>query len=236
MANETLKTYCLVTNRFGTQIQYYFVGVSSVQVQKNATITDYPTQEGTQFSDYKYRELQSITIQFNINGLIKTGVYSLTGDNYEYLSKDDIKDLFDSWYEDNTFITIKTREEEFTNYVVSGISWAEDDNNMGSWKPSVTFREVRVAEIEEIEFEFPETNQDSAANSSSTENGDNNGNSVTYDTSEATASILGGAGAGATVGAIVGSIIPIPGATLVGAAIGGLGGMLINAGKSFGWW
>lgn len=231
MANTAL--YCLVTNLQGTQTQYYFKGVQSANIQKSATLTDYPTQEGTQFSDYKYRELQTITIQFSINGLIQTGVFSLQGDVYTYLTKDDIKDLFQNWYEDNTFITIKTREEEFTNYVVSGIQWTEDNSNLGSFHPTLTFREVRVATIEQIEFEFPGTQQDNAANTPSTEGGQNNGNSTSF--SEGSASWVGSVGGLAAAGAIVGSVIPGVG-TLAGAIVGGIGGLIINAGNSFGWW
>lgn len=228
----TNKTHRITTNIDGNEHQYYFWGVSSTSISKSATMTEYPTQEGTQFSDYKYRDLITLSLTINVTSYVSTfNPYEIINQNntqvQRKLSIDDLKELITNWYESNTFLNIRTREDEFYNYQLTSISFNEDDN-YGAWQPTLTFKETRIANIEQVSYQFPGTPEDDASNSPSDTRGPNNGNDVAY-TSE---SIVGGVAAGAAVGAAIGSIFPGAG-TAIGAGIGaavGLFGELVN------WW
>lgn len=237
----TERTYRITTNKDGVEHQYYFWGVSRASINKNASITEYPTQEGTGFADHKYRELETVTIDLNVTELVDTHhPYSIIGNVHSKLTVNELKDLIKYWFESDTFLNIRTTQEEFLNYQLQSYSFTEDKESFYAWRPSLTFREVRVTNVESLAYQFPGTAEDGASNTPSATRGPNNGNNVEYEDEITASSVVGGTAAGAAigagVGAIVGSIIPGAG-TAAGAVLGAKIGSFVGlAGEAFGWW
>lgn len=197
---------------------YYLTGVSNVNSNRNATVTQYPTVSGKSISDNMYVEPKTcgFTIVISsIYGSIQRVVYSESKISQD-LTISDIKQFIKDWQTNATRLNITTFEDYFSDMVLNSITTNEDGSSgIGTWSATLQFTEVRVAEVSEVKLEFPANEQESANNNSEQDLGSDNGS-----TAGEIGSMVGSTGIGAAAGAAIGSIIPGIG-TGIGAMIGG---------------
>lgn len=199
---------------------YYLQGVSNVSGTKRSTVTQYTTPSGTKISDNAFVEPKSLTfsiltshIATNTQKILKSGDKEL-----QPLTIQDIKDVINEWQDNAIRLNITTFEGYYPNMILSQTQTTEGDN-LGVWQPTLTFTEVRQADVQYIKLDFPQDAQEKADGTSEQDLGADNGTSV--------GKVIGGAGAGALAGAAIGSFFPGPG-TAIGAGIGAVVGFFTS--------
>lgn len=195
---------------------YYLTGVSNVSSDKRSTITQYTTPAGPKISDNAFVEPKSLTfsiltshIATNNQKILRSGSNELNELNIQ-----DIKDIINEWQDKAIRLNITTFEGYYPNMVLSHTQITEGDN-LGIWQPTLTFTEVRQAQVRYVHLDFPADALEKANGNSEQQLGNDNGTSV--------GTVLGSAASGALAGAAIGSFFPGPG-TAIGAGIGAVVG------------
>lgn len=200
---------------------YYLTCVSNVTATRAAVVTQYPTVSGKSISDNMYVQPKTCTFQVMVSSIYGTQqkyVNPVTKNTVQ-LTAEEVKNAIILWQEDAVRLNITTFEDSFSNMVVNNIATNEDGSSgIGTWSATLQFTEVRVAQIQEVKLDFPETPEESANNNSETNLGADNG-SVAAEVG----SFVGNVGGGAALGAAVGSVIPG-----IGTAVGAVGGAVVG--------
>mgnify|MGYP007084309091 CR=1 FL=1 len=214
--------------------KYYLKAVTTINNNLSTTLTSYPTPEGTPMSDNAYREPYSINVSLISSELTQIkNIYYYDEDSKleKTISSEELKNLLNEWKENFTRLILQTRHYQFTNMIITNMSWSDDSNNLGQFNPSVTFSECRVASVYSEKLGPFEGYESEPKYNPEMSLGNSNGNpagEVAYDT-------ITGALGGAAAGAAIGSVIPGIG-TAIGAAVGGVWGAISSFGKGIGWW
>lgn len=212
----------LIEDKYTNNI-YYLTGVSNVSGSRRTTITNYTTPSGRKISDNAFVEPQTVSFTINTSHLAMTPQKIIRGNSPQLseLTVQEIKDTIYEWQTKAIKLNITTFEGYYTNMVISEVSTTEGDE-LGVWKPSITFKEVREATAEFVELDFPKDSEEKANGNEEQPLGADNGVSAGD-----VGSVLGGAAAGALAGAAIGSLFPGPG-TAIGAAIGAVVGFFVG--------
>ena len=202
-----------------TNALYYFIGVKDVRAETRATLTEYSTPSGKRITDSYYVNPQTISFQLLTSSIAMTRQRVLQHNETELntLTITDLKTLIRSWINSGTRLNITSFEGYYENMVMESLT-EEEGERMMQWTPTMSFKQVRVANAETIQLENAVDAEEQADNNSETNLGANNG-SVAGDVGSA----LGQTGIGALAGAALGSVIPGIG-TAVGAVLGGVVG------------
>lgn len=206
--------------------KYYLKAVTGTQNSSRTTITTYPTTEGTPMSDNAYREPYTITITLTSSELNKSkNIVDTENENALATDMKLLRDIFFNWKENYTRLIIQTRHKQYTNMIVTDISWNDNNSNLGKFDPTVQLTECRVASIY-TEIQGPFKGYESEPTYTPEQyHGNSNGLSIT--------GTLGGVAAGALIGAKIGGVLGHP---IIGAVVGGVGGAIFAFGKGTGWW
>lgn len=200
---------------------YYLTCVSNVTATRSAVVTQYPTVSGKSISDNMYVQPKTCTFQVMVSSIYGTQqkyVNPITKNTIQ-LTAEEVKNAIILWQEDAIRLNITTFEDTFQNMVVNSIATNEDGSSgIGTWSATLQFTEVRVAQIQEVKLDFPESSQESANDNSEQSLGSDNG-SVAAEVG----SFVGNVGGGAAIGAAVGSVIPG-----IGTAVGAVGGAVVG--------
>lgn len=203
--------------------EYYIDGTMLDTVTKTNSLTSYPTIEGTSFSDHYYREPDSIGFQINSSGVSKSLVYSKSENSFgatvqKFYKPDEISDLVKSWFKNATRVTVVAGNDvhtaRFDNMVLKSYSWT--DNDMDSFRPSLSFEEARVQTLRTAKINNPDAYYQAAYGDTISLGG-----AVAVESSFNFGSTLIATGIGAAIGAKFG-----PWGALAGGAIGFLGSLL----------
>ena len=229
---ETYKNLCITYQHINednsvTSHMYLLSGISGVTGGKQSTITQYTTPSGKKISDHMYINPRTLSFTINTSNIAmnpnKHFENSVLVDDFSNV--ENIKSTINTWIEEGYRLTIQTFEDHYTNMVLTNITVNEDSSGLGVWNPTLTFDEVRVATVQTIQLEFPQSNRESANENSTQPTGPDNGNDAGV-----TGNALGNIGGAALLGASVGRIFG-PWGALIGGAIGavvGFGNWLIN--------
>ena len=193
---------------------YYLTGVSSVSATKRSTITQYTTPSGSKISDNAFVEPKNLTFSILTSHIASHGQKILRSGRKEVeaLTLNELKEIINEWQDNAIRLNITTFEGYYPNMVLSQLQTTEGDT-LGMWQPTLTLVEVRQAQSEYLQLDFPLNAAEKADGTTEQNLGADNGTSV--------GTVLGSAGAGALAGAAIGSFFPGVG-TAVGAAIGGV--------------
>ena len=208
-----------------THNRYFIFGVMSISPTETVEVTDYPTSEGADISDHAYKSPSTLNMSLIIDSMDQANKsYYITPEGERFaLTYEKARNLLNTWMEDGTLVDINTMHGSYKNMILNSKSWTEDESNWTLFKPSLGFKEVRVAQLQVVTT--ASLNLSIAAdNSLETSTGPNNGNEC--DITGKIGSYLGTTAAGAGLGAAIGTFI-CPGAgTAIGAAIGGVAGFV----------
>lgn len=208
-----------------TGIKYYVKTMNNISQTKSATLTEYPTTEGTGITDHAYIEPNTVnftlqTSEFNHHS--QNVYYTGTANNTVEVDLNSIKNLIGEWYKNHTRLLVQTRLNQYDNMIITNISLTETNENRGEYNPTISLKECRIAHLyTELLGPF-EGIEIKPVYSQEYNMGTSNGASW-----EGT---LGAIAAGATVGGIIGGIF---GSAVIGAVVGGAVGAF---GYFVGWW
>lgn len=229
---DTIQTFYI--RDMSTDITYFFDGYLSSDIYEHATITSYPTLEGTPMSDYSYKELNTLTVSLAVSDINTSGRY-LTYSNGVYYAQGtaDLKKLIRSWQADATPLLVQTRTGQYKNMCLQTLSYKENEDSRGTFSPSLTLKEHRRAVLQTITLGPFNSAESRASSITETNTGNDSGTSI----ASAVGEVLGTAASGAVVGAVIGSAVghPVIGG-LVGGAVGAVGGAIKVWGRECGWW
>jgi hypothetical protein len=135
----------------------------------------------------------------------------------------DLKKLLFAWKEEFTRLTIQTRLYQYTNMIITGISFPEDNSNLGQFNPTITFSECRTASIYTEQYGPYDGYESKGTYDEEQDLGTSNGVSVGETVVDFGSSIIGGAVAGAAIGKFLGGK-----GVIVGAVIGGAWGLVTS--------
>lgn len=225
---------------------YYFKGSLLQNTTRTNTLTEYPTIEGTTFTDHYYREPESATFEVKASEISKSLVYSVeldsNGNRVEhYLTVEEVMELVTSWFKNAPRVTVTSLRFMFKNMVLQSYSWSDED--LSNFNPTLTFREAKVAKISEGVVENADlwykaaygTIQDVGGAAEVSQSPVNIGSAIGQ---AAGAAVVGGA-AGALVGLKIGAVFGPHGAAVgaaVGAGVGAVAGAVGSLANSFHWW
>lgn len=227
-----METSTIYIAEINTTRKYYLRSVSSIQNKTSKTITSYPTTEGTPMSDHSYRDPYDITVSLMASELSNhKNFYYIDAGNEVTITAKELKDLLFKWRDEDTRLILQTRQTQYNNMIITDISWADNNNNLGAFNPSITFSECRIASIYTKKLGPFEDETDSPRYNDEQNLGNSNGVNVGADLLDIGKSTLGAAAAGAAIG----SVIPVIG-TGTGALIGGIYGAVKSFGRKLGWW
>lgn len=222
----------------------YLYAVSNIANSSNTRLTSYPTTDGTSISDNAYREPYRISMNVSISEL-NTSKNSLvetdddTTENRNTPTMEDLKKLFFSWKENFTRLVLQTRHTQYTNMIITSISWNDNNNTYGTFNPSITFSECRVASIETISVGPCEDASTSASYSQESFRGIHNGSAIGSIASGAVAGTAIGIGGAVLLGASLGGKAGTLGGPLgiaIGAGVGLVAGTIYGIGNYLDWW
>lgn len=207
---------------------YFINGAMLNSTTRTNYMTEYPTIQGTPFSDHYYRELETTSFEMHTSDVSKPMVYLKESDENggvaeRNLSTDEVNDLIQRWFKDATRVTINSVEPNrflFNNMILQSYSWTDSD--LKSFSPQLTFKEARVQSIRTGVVE----NADAyyrAAYGDTISIGGADAAETSSNIGTALSAGLSGAVAGGWLGAKIGSIFPGWG-TAIGAGIGALVG------------
>lgn len=204
---------------------YYFKGSLLQNTTRTNTLTEYPTIEGTTFTDHCYREPESASFEVHASEISKSLVYSVEIDSdlvrhEHYLTVEEVIDLVAGWFKNAPRVTVTSLRFVFNNMVLQSYSWSDED--LSNFNPTLTFREARVARVVDGIVENADLWYQAAYGEIK-----DVGSPTSAQDEVNTASLLGSIGGWAAGGAIVGSIIPGVG-TVAGGVIGAGIGALVN--------
>lgn len=217
-----------------TGITYFFDGYISGSITEQATITSYPTIEGTPMSDYSYKELNTLTVSLAVSDLNASGRYlEYTGGVYYAQGTADLKKLIKSWQADATLLLVQTRTDQYENMCLQSLSYTESEDTRGTFAPTLTLKEHRRAVLQTIMLGPFDSAESRASSITESNTGNDSGTSVASAAGEVLGVGATGAIAGAKIGAMVGH--PVIGG-IVGGVVGIAGGILNVCGRELGWW
>ena len=198
--------------------QYFIMGTMLNNITRSNTLTDYPTVEGTSFSDHYYREPESVNFAIKSSDISKPLVYSVeldaAGGRVEReLSTNEVGELLARWFKYATRVEVTSMRYHFSNMVLQQYSWSDAD--LAIFNPTLTFKEARVQTLRVGIIVNPDQYYQAAY-------GDViavGGVAAVESPANFGSALMAGA-SGAAVGAAIGSVIPGLG-TAAGAVIGG---------------
>lgn len=207
---------------------YYFRGSLLGHTVRSNSITEYPTVEGTSFTDHYYREPESASFEVHASEISKSLVYVVELDDFGNESRNDltveeVTQLIENWFKHATRVRVVSIRFEFKNMILQSYSWA--DENLSVFNPTLTFKEAKVQGLRSVVV----SNVDQYYKASYGET-QNVGGATAYESPENLASVGATIGGYAIAGAAIGSFIPVVG-TGVGALVGAGVGVLANFNK-----
>lgn len=214
-----METIYIADNSLTNRPIYYFIGVVRANVNQHITVTEYPTTEGQSISDHAFLNLADISMSLINDHLSSTSNifnYESTG-KIKYLSIDEAKSLIETWKTEHHILTINTREHKIDKAVLSSYSNEENNQNRGTWEPTLGFKEIRISSIQINTQTFSADEETGVSNTDESSSGVDNGVST----------ILGTIGAYTAAGLAIGVFVPVPGARVVGVAVGAIVGSAI---------
>lgn len=208
-----------------THNRYFIFGVTSVSPTETLEITDYPTSEGSSISDHTYKSPNSLNMSLVIDSTDQSvKSYYVTKDGERHtLTYEHAKNMLVTWMVEGVLVDIQTMHGLFKNMVLNSKSWTEDERGWTAFKPTLGFREVRIAQLQIVTTESLNLSI-AADNSLETSTGPNNGNEC--DIAGEFGGYLGTTVAGAGLGAAIGTAFCPGVGTAIGAAIGGVVGFV----------
>lgn len=188
------RPFCITAKDDYKTVILYLNGLVSGSSNKQITVTQYSTPAGTKVSDHAYVEpaqWQCTLLcgnDFTVSPILKE---TLGNDELSVIDKNEVKNLFKTWSDNAYRLSIQTYEDHYDNMVITNISHPEGEQ-LGVYKPTISFQEVRVATI--TTKKFAASKIEIANDTPETTLGSDNGVTVTDVTSEiAVASAVSGA-------------------------------------------
>lgn len=202
---------------------YFFNGSLLESTTRQNTLTEYPTIEGTSFSDHYYREPETATFEVRSSEISKSLVYLKEldiagGVTNRELSTNDVNELLKRWFRTAPRVTVTSLRFNFENMVLQSYSWSDGDLSL--FVPKLTFKEARVQTMRTGVVNNPEQYYQAAYGDTVAVGG-----ATAVESQVSVGSVIMETASGAAIGAMIGSIIPGLG-TGVGALIGGAIGFL----------
>lgn len=229
------RPFCITATDDYKTVILYLNGLVSGSSNKQITVTQYATPDGTKVSDNAYVEpaqWQCTLLcgnDFTLSPILKE---TLGNDELSIIDKNEVKNLFKIWSDNAYRLSIQTYEDHYDNMVITNISHPEGEQ-LGVYKPTISFQEVRVATI--TTKKFAASKVEIANDTPEVDAGADNGVSTRYDeTSEVGANIAMGGAAGAAIAFAAGAG-PIGWVALGVAAAGAFIVGISKLAKSKGW-
>lgn len=214
---------------------FRFDAVFNQSVDSRLTLTSYPVQDGTPVTDHAYREPEFVSISVSVSD-IKLSSYD---DSFIDVNSraEKANAILKGWLQNVLLLKIQTKFEILNNMVLVGIGSTNDTTvNSNNFKAILSFRKLRLAQLEEISV-GPFINEKVAAFESEYQNnGEVQGTTIVDELVTSAGKIIGGAIAGAAVGAVIGGILGsiVPGAgTIAGAIVGAKIGAVVGGSTGF---
>lgn len=215
------RPFCITAQDSGKTTILYMNGLMSGSSNKQITVTQYSTPDGTKVSDHAYVEpaqWQCTLLcgdDFTTSPILKE---TLGNDSLETIGKSDVKNLFKTWSDNAYRLSIQTYEDHYDNMVITNISHPEGEQ-LGVYKPTISFQEVRVATI--TTKKFAASKLELANDTPETDAGADNGTSTLMPSKlEKAALITGGVATAVNIASTVLSFAPPPVGTIARAAKG----------------
>lgn len=200
--------------------QYYLFGSVMDNTTRSNTLTQYPTVEGTSFSDHYYREPDGLSFKLRTSDISKSLLYVVktngAGQREErWLTQKDAEALVVRWFSKAVRLIITTLRMNFENQILQSYSWSDQASSL--FDPNLVFKEARVQTLRVATIQNPDQYYQAAFGEvipvgapALVQSGINLG------------AVLTATAAGAVVGAIVGG----PWGAVIGGAIGFFGSLL----------
>lgn len=200
--------------------QYYLLGSMLENTSRNNTLTQYPTVEGTSFSDHYYREPDSLSFRLRASSISRSLIYMIQKDEsggvFERgLTQKEVEALVARWFSTAARLVITTLRMNFNNQVMKSYSWSDQDLSLFS--PTLSFSEARVQTLRVATILNPDQYYQAALGTSVAVGG-----STPMQSGINWGSALVAGATGAAIGAMVGG----PWGAAIGGAIGFFGAIL----------
>lgn len=211
---------------------YRFDIVPSQNVDEQSILTTYPVQNGTPITDHVYLNPVSVSMTVKVSD-IKLSTYDNSFDDVNSRAER-AKKIISDWRRNALLLKVQTKFDLYTNMVLVGVQNIVDSSrNSNVYEAVLTFQEIRIATIEEVEVGPFE---DSAYESAYQNNGNVEGQVIEDEVVDSVGNAIGGAISGAAlgtaIGGIVGSVIPGAG-TIAGAVVGAGIGAVVGGAYTF---
>ena len=230
-----MQSSAIFISEMNSDRKYYLNAVTGIRNSARTTLTTYPTSEGTPMSDNAYREPYSITMSLTSSEFNKSkNVLDTAEETTMSTDMAKLKQIFFDWRDNFTRLILQSRHKQYTNMIITEISWNDDNSTLGKFDPTITFSECRVASIYTEKLGPFEGYESESTYADEEYHGNSNGVPV----GEIATGAVGGAAAGALIGLKIGSVFPGLGNVIglgVGAVVGAVWGGVSSYGNYVGW-
>lgn len=150
---------------------WYLCNINDVTNTNTSAITQYPTISGSKISDHYYEEPKKLSFTIMFSRFIPSNIYYVdkTTGKTQYFNQTGNYDLerFKSevqrWKSEGVRLDIVTNEERYANMVIDSITSSENDRTYGMWSPTISFQEVREANVAYAHINIDTTTPESAS-------------------------------------------------------------------------
>lgn len=200
--------------------QYYLIGSMMENTTRSNILTQYPTVEGTSFSDHYYREPDSVSFRLKASAISKSLIYTsqeneLGQRTERWLSQKEVEALVMRWFSTAARLFITTLRMNFDNQVMTSYSWSDQDLSLFS--PTLSFKEARVQSLRVATILNPDQYYQAAFGQSVAVGG----SAPMQDQINWGSALVAGA-----TGAAIGAMVAGPWGAVIGGAIGFFGALL----------